>query len=818
MNAWLRFLFGLDDGEAPAGGLSHWELSGRPQGVWLGVAGAIVIAALVLIVLCYVRERGLGRWQRVVLSTLRLGALALVVLILLNPRLLTEIRLEHPGKTLLLFDVSASLAQEDELDGEEAEDVERVTGLDPSARPSRTEIGVAALERADVVARLREKNRVQLFTFGAELREVGAIASIDLVAPLAGETRLGDALLEAVDRAGNDPLAGIVVVTDGRSNGGTPTTEAARELAVRAGVTVHAVGLGKAQLPRNYAVNDLAAPPVVEVDTPVELEAKIRVSGLPGPVTVSLHRVRRGENTRTLVEARRLEVRGQLFETNLRFVDRLDRDGTWRYTVSFPRDDAEIEWRDNRRDADVTAAQEKRRVLLIAGQSTREFRYARNLALRDPGVQVSCWLASADPGYPQDGDVVIERLPASADELREYDVIALLDPDPKSLSEAFQAALVEFVSEQNGGLVYVAGEANTARIASEPQFRALRSLLPVDIARAPAPRGGEYTKEWHPALSPRGAVHAVCRLVDDPDENVAIWPRLPPFYWVFPADRLKPAGIELLRGDGAVLAAIQRVGIAEVLWLGSDDFWRWNAAGIEIHERFWGGVLRYLALGKLSSGTGKISVEVDRDQYREGDDIRVTAHLVDSQRRPIEQPRVAATIIRTVRDETARPAASTPAASTPAASTPAASRRETRGGGAAMDDVSAVEEFSGLALTPVAGSVGRYGGLLRASGAGQYEVRIGEDARAFFQVSGLSNEWDDPAPDFELLEQLARESHGRFYRIGEIGTLPDAIPQRKEVEILGRRASTVWDSMAMMVAFTALLVIEWVLRKLWRLN
>ncbi len=807
MSGWLRWLLGLDEGEAPAAGESRWELTGMPHGVWLALAGFIVIASLTLILVLYVREKSLGRGQRVVLSSLRLGALALVVLILLNPRLLTEIRLERPGKTLLLFDVSASMSQEDDFEGSEADEVEAATGLDLADQPSRSQLAVAAVTHADVVRRLGEKNRLQVFRFGKDLEEISTVETIDDVAAVAGETRLGDALLEVSKESSRDLVAGIVVVSDGRSNTGESPLVALREVAARQGAPVFTVGVGRAQLPRNYAVDELDAPSVVEVDSPIEVSAKVRVSGLPGEVRVSLYRSVRGDRRRTLVETRKLRVSGQLLDLTLNFVDRITRKGDYRYTLTFPRHPEEIEWRDNLRQADLTAAEEKRRVLVVAGQSSREYRYLRNLSIRDDGVQVSCWLASADPGYPQDGDVMITELPDTADALREYDAIVLMDPDPATLTDGFQRALVEFVSEQNGGLAYVAGEVNTATIAAGPAFERLRSLLPVDIARASSTRDAIHEVEWRGSLTTRGTDHPLCRLADDAEENLRLWRRLPTFYYEFPASRLRPAGVELVHGRNAVLVAIQRVGIAEVVYLGSDELWRWRASRVAYHERFWGAMLRYLSIGKLASGTGRTSVETDRDQYRDGEQIRVTAHLVDARRRPIERPRVDATILLSA-DPNAPGAKGAPGADgAPGAAGAAVSAR-----GVAKDRTWTV------GLSPIPGSPGRYSGLLRTPTTGQFEISVEQQGRSFFRVAGLLGEWDDPSPDFELLEQISKESRGRFFRLGEIDELPEAVPERKEIETLGRRAAMVWDSAAMMFLFTGLLVLEWVLRKLWRLN
>jgi len=123
----------------------------------------------------------------------------------------------------------------------------------------------------DVVARFAGKragegDRVALVVFGdsaftlCPLSSDGALLAraLERVTPgIAGEaTALGQALALAVKRAsgGSDaapsvaPGVGraVVLLTDGRHNTGSPSPEIATELAVAAGVRVHAVGIGTA--------------------------------------------------------------------------------------------------------------------------------------------------------------------------------------------------------------------------------------------------------------------------------------------------------------------------------------------------------------------------------------------------------------------------------------------------------------------------------------------------------------------------------------------------------------------------------------------
>jgi hypothetical protein len=794
VSGWLRFLFGLEEGEVPSGSDARWELSGMPHGASLAAALVLVGLALALVVLVYRRERGLGTVPRLLLTSLRLGALAVVVLMLLNPRLLVEIQLHHPGKSLVLFDASASMGQRDDLEGDERDRIEAASGLDLADRPTRTELAVAAIGRASLLEKLGEQNRLQLFAFAEELRSLSALQSAADVEPRGGETRLGAALREVLARpglsqAGKQPLAAVVVVSDGKHNGGESPLEVVRGLAGRGRVPVHTVGVGKVELVKNYAVKELAAPKVAEVGYPLQVEARVLVSGIPGPVKASLHRQSLDGGSRVLVEERELDPRGSILETQLRFIDQLPRKGRYRYTLELPRSDEEVDPSDNQKTVAVTAAEEKRRLLLVAGAPSREYQFLRSLTIRDDGIQVSCWLGSADHNMFQDGDVLIDRLPDSVEALREYDVVALLDPSPEDLADPFVDGLVRVVIEDGGGLVYVCGEAHTRLLAAEARLDPLVGLLPVDVASAAQLTGAEvYSQPWRALLTAQGQRHPLCRLVDDPEAAVRLWSRLPPLYFAYPARRLRPAAVVLLQaGGGGVFAALHRVGMGEVLYVGSDETWQWRAAGESLHERFWAGVVRYLALGKGRAQSRGMTVETDRDRYREGDKVEVRVRLISGPQEASALPRLEASVVREPDAEESR------------------------------DGASGGERWT-VHLGAEAAHHGRYRGVFAPPRAGRYRVQLEPDAEESFEVERAGGEIEDPVPDFDLLGELARESGGTFVTLDALQKLPAEIPPTRVTEVLGKRAATVWDSAALMGLFCGLLVVEWVLRKLWRLN
>ena len=808
MNAWLRTILGLDEGEVPAGGETFWEFSSMPQGFWLAASALLLLASLVFIFALYFRERQLGTLQRSVLAFLRLACLILVVLILLNPRILTQKENIFRGKTLLLLDNSSSMKETDELEEEEARQVAELTGFTEGNRYTRSQIAVAAFNNkleeteegaSSLIERLERNNSLGFYTFGSQTRAVSPFSSGSVPEPAQNETRLGNALEDVVEDLDRGvPLAGIVVLSDGRNNSGTPPLKALDAISLGRRVPVYTVGVGVDKLPKNFTVEELNLPPLVEVGYPLEIEAKVVLSGIQREVQVQLYRSREDGRDRKRIDVRKLTPKNRLLKERLRFTDTPAEKGKYRYTVSIARDPSETEWRDNQQVAEVTAASELRRVLLMAGHATNEYRFLRNLAIRDDGIQVSCWLSSADTEYPQDGDILISELPQTSEALREYDVVLLLDPQPSTVTAEFQEALVDFVTEQGGGFAFVAGEINTHSLAGDARFRKLRSLLPVDLASGRSPLAGRiFDKPWLPTLTARGRDYPLCRLRDEPVENLELWGHLPPFYFWYKASKLRPGGVPLLQKDTDIVAATHRLGFAEVFYLGSDDFWRWRSADVGLHERFWAAIIRQLSLGKQQAGTRRATIETDRDRYSKEEDVRINVRLVDSRRRPVENPSVEVFI-----EAGKKPAGQEEAEK------PAEAVAQDKGG-----------KRRRLTLSPVPGSTGSYSGTFRTSQAGQYQVSLGDEAKSFFEVVDIYSERDDLSPDFKTLTRISELSKGRFFNISpELEVLPELIEKVERKVVTARRASEVWDSAMMMFLFTGLLVLEWVLRKLWRLN
>ena len=291
-------------------------------------------------------------------------------------------------------------------------------------------------------------------------------------------------------------------------------------------------------------------------------------------------------------------------------------------------------------------------------------------------------------------------------------------------------------------------------------------------------------------------------MVDDDLENLKVWETLPGMFFRADAKKLRPAATALLRGpNDSIVAAVHRAGAGYSIFLATDDLWRWRASRLEgLHERFWAATVRYLAAGKKLAGNQDGTLYVDRDRYDLGETIEIEGSLLDARNRPVVRSHLIVPVgfsapIGTDRLESGQPDDST-----------SSSDNEARG----------VPKT--IQLNPVADRPGWYRGSLVAAASGFYSLETEAGAEASFEVVRLTAESEDPSPDVYALADIAGRTGGELLGVHQVGELPELIPDRTVVEVVGRAATTLWDSPLILILLAALLVTEWVLRKLWRLH
>lgn len=785
--------------EAPAEGLAQAGLRASLRFLdlpapWILV---LVIAPLTLLAvgLAYWRQP-ISRRAKLWLGGLRLAALWLLILVLLRPVWVESREQVFAPRVLVLADDSASMRRQDAYapGGPEARQIAAL-GLDPSSA-TRLDIARAALSNDVLRALAGAGYETRLYAFAE------GIEALPDPAQLSGRgagTHLGEALTRVLAQNLGRHVTDILVLSDGRQNGGLALADAARE-ANAAGVPVHSLVLGDTRPERNALLELVEAPQTaLEGD---ELAFTLRVFGRGDAV---------GESYELLLEERTQRPEGALVDavegrTLSRSGERLvlvappgpgdPQSGERRFRLALPPLPGETLLDDNQLELVVRVSPEKVRLLYVEGYPRWEYRrLALDLFKRaDKEFDFQAWLASASPDFPQEksfGLPSIERLPTTREELLErYDVILLGDVNPYRLfddpaeGEAFLAALRGFV-EAGGGILFQAGESDNPRAFLRTP---LEDVLPIQLdPSAEFGFDGDRTQAFRPRLESPSQPHELVRLDKDPAANQRLWESedgLPGFYWYLPVTRAKPSTEVLLRHPKdqnaygyRPLAVAGYYPSGRTLFLAFDSSWRWQKAfGPTYFARFWKGAVRWLALGRLRGGDRRFRLETTRSSYDLAERVVFEARVLDADFQPSS------------------------AASQPILiSAPDGSR--------AQLELERFEDRPGLFRgTFLAQSPGPHGAFIESEGQ-----RV---ASVDFEIALPSRENQEPAPDPAALQTLARATRGRLVSLAELGQLYAEFPGGEERrEPVSSDLDDLWDVWPTLILALLLLSAEWIGRK-----
>ena len=271
-------------------------------------------------------------------------------------------------------------------------------------------------------------------------------------------TDIWQALRESLDGANN--LSSILLVSDGQHNG----SEDPVEMALRAAaldVPIFVVGIGDPTPPRNISVSEVFVRDKTYPDEPFEIEALLQASSfvgidLPDDVTVELIEQKVDERSGDLgagsvIKTNKISLPEMGGRVRMDFAHTIATPGRYVYTVRAETIGNEVNTDDNVRQSGVVeVVDEKVKVLLISGLPSWDYQQVQRLLQRDQTIELSCWLQSLDESRPQEGNVPIDRLPRTIEELGQYNVILMMDPDPQEFDAQWIEALQLFCKKQGG--------------------------------------------------------------------------------------------------------------------------------------------------------------------------------------------------------------------------------------------------------------------------------------------------------------------------------------------------------------------------------
>jgi hypothetical protein len=806
---------------------THVELARWSSGNALLVGAAFTIVALYAVAWMYRREaRGLItprlRWS---LVACRIAVLFLLGLIGLEPVIVNYIHRRLDACTLVLADSSASMSLADSYRRtEDARRVESVLGRLPSGGVVRVNLEETLLSGREnkFVRGLSAHNTVKVLTFsdqlGDEEHKVSSNHSSAAISaptsqptqirPTGPATDVSAAIRAGIDQLGGQPVAGVVLLSDGGFNRGELPDAVARMLKQR-GIPLYAVGIGDPAEPINVAVTEVSAPRTAFKDDPFSVTVRLVAQNTGDqPIQVELleHRARSAEPAKVVATRTVVAPPAGAIEP-LSFERKVAEPGEVSYIARAAALTGEAVASDNQREIlpAVQILDDQMRVLIVAGSPSYDYRFLTRMLERDKTVNVSTWLQSADAGAVRDGDTVITELPTRQEDLFQYDAILMIDPDPEEFEPIWASLVATFVTDHGGGLLYAAGNKYSGRFFRSPKTQSILELLPV----LPEPDAeiilnelGQYQVRSWPVIVPESSLSdPILRQADNAAENRQIWSMLEGVYWHFPVHREKPLATVLMRHSNPrmantfgphVLMATQLVGAGRSAFVGFNSTWRWRRDDEKYFNRFWIQTLRYLVEGKLLGGRSRGVIISPKDQYELGEAVEITVRALNESFNPLVVPELELAVTRNV--------------------------GENEGGTRA--------EAQPNRLTPIPDREGYYQGRFVPDGPGTYRLQLKLPGRPTTQPAGEDPptqkqivvrpsdiEMQNTAMNRAALSRLAAMSGGKYFDIDETDRLAGMIPDGSRTYVTRERPRPLWDNSYVLILLVGVLTIEWILRK-----
>ncbi|MEO1981914.1 MAG: vWA domain-containing protein, partial [Fuerstiella sp.] len=215
--------------------------------------------------------------------------------------------------------------------------------------------------------------------------------------PRGGETRLGEALHQLVGQLSGRTLAGLVVLTDGRSNAGLDA-EVARLRAERSDTRLITVGVGSQRAQMNLWVAGMQSPSDVHRGDPFDISVVLQGSGMQeqsGVVRLFQQSAGSDGKDRRQVAEEPFQLTDPSIPAGVQFQQQLSVPGKYEFiAVAELSDDTLVELTvdDNQRRREVEITDRKQKVLVISSGPMREYRFVRNALYRHSGIESDVWL------------------------------------------------------------------------------------------------------------------------------------------------------------------------------------------------------------------------------------------------------------------------------------------------------------------------------------------------------------------------------------------------------------------------------------------
>ena len=726
------------------------------------VAAALVSVLMAAAIMTYRRVGGKGRMRdRVVLTALRMAALALVLFCLFRPTLIVRAAVPQQNVVAVLLDDSRSM---------------QIPDWDGQARGAYLTEQFGTPESALMQA-LSDRFLVRVFRFSSTAGRLESASDLDFNG---SQTRLAAALDGAREELAGLPVSGLVLVSDGADTSEASMADALLGLKAER-LPVYTVGVGSTQLPRDIQIDRVNTPRLALKDASLLVDVTVTQTGYAGR-TVTIY----VEDEGRIVGSEELQLPADGSPATVQVRAAASEAGPRLFTFRVAALADEMITQNNQRETLIDVRDDREKILYFEGEPRFEMKFLRRAIADDENLQVVALQRTADNKFLRlnvdDPDELLGGFPRTREELFSYRALILGSIEAGAFTGDQLQMIADFVDRRGGGLLMIGG----ARAFGEGGYGGtpVADALPLTID--PGTRASEPVDLVRLQVVPTraGETHASTQIAATEAASAVRWRDLPQVTSVNAPLEPKPAAIVLLsgtdeRGREQPVLTWQQYGRGKAVALTLQDTWQWQMHASmsledQTHENYWRQMLRWLVNGVPSV----VEAHGAAERVEPGEPVTVEATVKDKAHVELNGADVTA--------------------------------RVTRPSGGTVD---VPLEWSGEID-------GLYRGTFVSTEAGTYEVAVdasqgadivGSDV-AFVRAGPSDEEFFDPTMHEGPLRRIADESGGRFY------TPATAAGLAEDVRYTGRGVTSVeerdlWNMPIVLFVLMSLVCAEWGYRR-----
>ena len=780
---------------------------------WMLPAAAFLIVAIFLVVWTY-RRAPADKTLRSSCAFLKLLGLTALLACLLEP--LWSGQRAKPGANYFAIVADNSEGMEIKDRGDTLTRGEVLTNL-------------LSPRRDNWIAKLDKNFQVRRYFFDSRLQTTRDFSELDFKGRASS---IGAALRTIGDRFHGQPLAGVLLLTDGNA-----TDLPDGKLDVPGLPPIYPVVIGRDDTINDIAIQKVAVSQTSFEDAPVTVQADVTAGGYAGrPIVAQLF-----DQSGKMVQeqSQRPQRDGEM--TAFRFQVHPEQSGISFYRVRVSARDALDQFTKPETTAEATLANNSRtvvvdrgkgpyRILYVSGRPNWEFKFLNRAIAEDDQVELVALIrvAKREPRFVFRGRIgetsnplyrgfdqktedterydqpVLVRLntkdatelaggfPKTADKLYGYQAVIVDDLESDFFTRDQMTLLQKFVSERGGGFLMLGGAESFHQ--GNYERTPIGEMLPVylDFIRDTKP-----LENLHLHLTREGWLQPWARLRDTEAGEKKRLADMPAFDVLNRARDIKPgasviADVQDDSGKNYPALVAQRFGSGRVGALLIGDLWRWGFRNAAMHkdmDKAWRQMIRWL-IADVPQRL-EFTVEPKRDDPNQAMSLQVRAR--DKEFHPLDNATVSITV--------------SPVGNDSMAGTDSALDSNTNS--IHMTAEPALTEAGLYEATYVPRATGGY--LAEAVVTDGDGVEVGR-VQTGWSSDPAAEEFNSLKPNRALLESIARQTGGEVVPAAKLAEFAGSLPNRK-APITESWSFPLWDQPLVFLFALACFAAEWGLRR-----